>query len=135
VATATRRSRRGGRSTLAGAAGLCGPVALGLGYATAKAWRAGESPLAERIGHATVALAFAALLSVWNDHREFFARYPTAGGWAVAINSVLHFTVLLYVYPLKLLNEVVAQSLLGAGPAALADMGIGEIRSASRAPE
>jgi uncharacterized membrane protein len=74
------------------------------------------------------ALAFAALVSVWNGHREFFARYPIADGWTVAINSVLLFIVLLYVYPLKLLSEVVAESLLGTGPAALASMGVEQIR-------
>jgi CubicO group peptidase (beta-lactamase class C family) len=54
---------------LAGAAGLCGLLALGLGYATARAWRAGEGPLTERVGHAAVALAGVAFLwqmSYWN---------------------------------------------------------------------
>jgi hypothetical protein len=74
------------------------------------------------------ALAFAALISVWNNHREFFARYPIADGWTAAINSVLLFIVLLYVYPLKLLSEVVAESLLGAAPAAVASMGVAETR-------
>jgi CubicO group peptidase (beta-lactamase class C family) len=54
---------------LAGAAGLCGLLALGLGYATAKAWRTGEGPLAERVGHTAVALAGMAFfwqMSYWN---------------------------------------------------------------------
>jgi CubicO group peptidase (beta-lactamase class C family) len=54
---------------IAGAAGLCGLLALGLGFATLKAWRAGEGPLAERVGHTAVALAGIAFLwqmSYWN---------------------------------------------------------------------
>jgi CubicO group peptidase (beta-lactamase class C family) len=54
---------------IAGAAGLTGVLALGLGYATLKAWRAGEGPRAERIGHTAVALAGIAFLwqmSYWN---------------------------------------------------------------------
>jgi CubicO group peptidase (beta-lactamase class C family) len=54
---------------LAGAVGVCGVLALGLGYATVKAWRAGEGPLAERVGHSAVAVAGIALLwqmSYWN---------------------------------------------------------------------
>lgn len=74
------------------------------------------------------ALAFAALVSLWNNHREFFSRYPLADGWTVVLNSVLLFIVLLYVYPLKLLSEVVAESLPGAVPAVTASMGLAEIR-------
>jgi hypothetical protein len=55
--------------TRGGAAGLCGLLALGLGYTTAKAWRAGEGSLAERIGHTAVALAglaFVWQMAYWN---------------------------------------------------------------------
>jgi CubicO group peptidase (beta-lactamase class C family) len=54
---------------LAGAAGVCGLLALGLGDSTARAWRAGEGRLAERLGHTVVALAgvaFAAQMVYWN---------------------------------------------------------------------
>jgi uncharacterized membrane protein len=53
-------------------------------------------------------LAFAALISLWAGHRQFFARHPLGDSWTVFINSVLLFIILLYVYPLKLLAEVVA---------------------------
>jgi CubicO group peptidase (beta-lactamase class C family) len=54
---------------LAGASAASGLLALGLAYATAKAWRAGEGPLTERIGHTAVVLAglaFAWQMVYWN---------------------------------------------------------------------
>jgi uncharacterized membrane protein len=66
-------------------------------------------------GFPAFALGFAALLSLWHNHRHFFAQYPIGDGWTVVINGVLLFVVLLYVYPLKLLTEVVAQRFLGVG--------------------
>jgi uncharacterized membrane protein len=74
------------------------------------------------------ALAFAALVSLWWNHREFFAAYPVGDGPTVVLNSLLLLVVLLYVYPLKLLAEVVAERFLGAGTDVTAGMGEAEIR-------
>jgi len=46
----------------------------------------------------------------------------------VAINGLLLFVVLLYVYPLELLAEVVPESFLGIAPDVTVGMGTGEIR-------
>jgi hypothetical protein len=73
-------------------------------------------------------LAFAALVSVWWNHRQFFAAYPLGDGWTVVLNSVLLLVVLLYVYPLKLLAEVVSERFLGAATDVTAGMGESEIR-------
>jgi hypothetical protein len=64
-------------------------------------------------------LAFAALISLWTGHRRFFARHPLSDSWTVFLHSVLLFIVLIYVYPLKLLAEVVASRFFwasGGGP-------------------
>jgi uncharacterized membrane protein len=68
-------------------------------------------------GFPAFAVGFGAILSLWYAHRQFFARYPIGDAWTTAINGVLLFIVLLYVYPLKLMAEVVADRILGVGPA------------------
>jgi hypothetical protein len=79
-------------------------------------------------GFPAFALAFMALLSLWSNHRQFFDSYPVADGWVVGLNGVLLFTVLLYVYPLKLLAEVAAESFFGVPPHVTEAMGPAEIR-------
>jgi uncharacterized membrane protein len=74
------------------------------------------------------ALAFAALLSVWWNHRQLFAAYPLDDGWTVVLNGLLLLVVLLYAYPLKLLAEVVSERFLGASPEVTAGMGEDEVR-------
>lgn len=73
-------------------------------------------------------LAFTALISLWGGHRQFFARHPLGDGWTVLINSVLLFIVLLYVYPLKLLAEVVADRFLWTSTAEVEAMNAAEIQ-------
>lgn len=60
------------------------------------------------------ALSFAMLVYIWYEYSQFFTAYPLADGWTVMINSLLLFIVLIYVYPLRLLTEVVAERFLGA---------------------
>jgi uncharacterized membrane protein len=66
-------------------------------------------------GFPAFALAFAAIVSLWYSHRQFFCRYPLGDGWTVAVNGVLLFIVVLYVYPLKLMAQVFAERFLGVG--------------------
>ena len=73
-------------------------------------------------------LALAALMSLWVGHRQFFARHHLGDGWTVLINSVLLFVVLVYVYPLKLLAEVVANRFLWASTDEVETMNSAEIR-------
>lgn len=73
-------------------------------------------------------LAFAALISLWVGHRQFFAHHPLGDGWTVLINSVLLFIVLLYVYPLKLLAEVLANRFLWTSTDEVERMDAAEIR-------
>ena len=51
--------------------------------------------------------SFAALIWIWYLHREFFRRYGLGDGTMVALNALLLFVVLLYVYPLKFLATLV----------------------------
>jgi hypothetical protein len=78
-------------------------------------------------GFPAFALAFGAIVSLWNNHRSFFTRYPLGDTWTIAINSVLLFVVLLYVYPLKLFAEVVAGYLVGTRSEIWLSMGEAEI--------
>jgi uncharacterized membrane protein len=66
-------------------------------------------------GFPAFALAFAAIVSLWYSHRQFFCRYPLGDAWTVAVNGVLLFIVVLYVYPLKLMAQVFAERFLGVG--------------------
>lgn len=74
-----------------------------------------------------LAVAFAAIVSLWAIHRGFFARYPLGDTWSVALNAVLLFVVLLYVYPLKLLAEITATRVLALDATASAPMETGDV--------
>lgn len=73
-------------------------------------------------GFPALGIAFAAIVSLWAIHREFFARYPLGDGISMAINAVLLFIVLIYVYPLKLLAELAARQFLRVGTPTVTDM-------------
>ena len=77
-------------------------------------------------GFPAFALGFAAIVSLWYNHRSFFAHYPLRDGWTVLLNSLLLFIILLYVYPLKLLTQVMAERFLGAAPEITSTMGAAE---------
>lgn len=73
-------------------------------------------------GFPALGIAFAAIVSLWAIHREFFARYPLGDSITMAINAVLLFIVLIYVYPLKLLAELAASQFLRVGTSGVTDM-------------
>lgn len=77
-------------------------------------------------GFPAFALGFAAIISLWYNHREFFAHYPLDDNRTIVLNSVLLFIILLYVYPLKLLTQVMAERFLGAEPNIIVNMGTAE---------
>jgi uncharacterized membrane protein len=79
-------------------------------------------------GFPAFAIGFGMLVLVWYQHRRIFNLYPLTDVWTIAVNSVLLFIVLLYVYPLKLLTEVFAERFLGAERNVMADMGTDEVR-------
>jgi uncharacterized membrane protein len=59
------------------------------------------------------AICFYFFMVVWVEHYRFFRRFGTHDNGTIAINGVLLFVVLFYVYPLKFLFTVVAFGLLG----------------------
>ena len=73
-------------------------------------------------GFPALAIAFAAIVSLWAIHREFFARYPLGDGISMVVNAVLLFVVLIYVYPLKLLAELAVHKLFRVGTPTVGDM-------------
>lgn len=79
-------------------------------------------------GFPALAIAFAAIVSLWAIHREFFARYPLGDSITMGINAVLLFIVLIYVYPLKLLAELAAHKFLRVGAPTVAEMTPAQIR-------
>jgi uncharacterized membrane protein len=85
-----------------------------------------EALLESVAGFPAFALAFAAIISLWYEHRRFFTEYPLADDIAIVLNSLLLFVVLLYVYPLKLLSLVIAEHFLGAAPDVTVGMGEAE---------
>jgi uncharacterized membrane protein len=58
-------------------------------------------------GFPAFGICFSLLLLVWRTHVHFFRRYGLQTAWASALNAVLLFLVLFYVYPLKFLFTLV----------------------------
>jgi uncharacterized membrane protein len=53
------------------------------------------------------ALSFAALVTLWAIHRGLFRRYRLDDNYAIVVNALLLFTVLLFTYPLKFISAAV----------------------------
>lgn len=58
------------------------------------------------LGLLPFAICFAIFFSVWHAHYRFFRRYGVHDNATIWINSVLLFTVMIYVYPLKFLFTI-----------------------------
>lgn len=56
-------------------------------------------------GIPSFACCFALLVWIWYEHDKFFERYQVQDGWTTVLNSLLLFTVLLYIYPLKFMFD------------------------------
>jgi uncharacterized membrane protein len=61
-----------------------------------------------------ICLGFLAL--IWFEHSRYFRAYPLTDGVTVALNILLLFVLLLYVYPLKFLFTVLMDQLLWRAP-------------------
>ena len=64
-------------------------------------------------GFPAFALAFAALMAVWVRHYYFFRYYGLDDPVTIALNTLLLFVVLFYVYPLKFLCTIWLSPLTG----------------------
>ena len=56
-------------------------------------------------GFGSFACCFALLTWIWWEHAAFFQKYPLQDPVTVAVNGVLLFVVLFYVYPLKFMFD------------------------------
>ena len=90
-----------------------------------------EALMANLRGFLGFGLSFTVLVWIWSAHRGFFRRYPLDDGWIVALNGLLLFLVLFYVYPLKFLATALVERFLGISPYLEAG-GPGMIRSAEQ---
>jgi len=64
-------------------------------------------------GFLPFALMFAMICWIWYEHQQFFSRYNLQDPWAVALNCLLLFVVLFYVYPLKYMTVALVGPLVG----------------------
>jgi hypothetical protein len=67
-------------------------------------------------GFIPFAFSFLALVLIWTTHHAFFRRYRLADRGTMAINAVLLFVVLFYVYPLKFMTTSLHEDVLGGRP-------------------
>jgi uncharacterized membrane protein len=73
--------------------------------------------LAESLwGFVPFAMSFLALCLLWTTHRAFFKRYQIADRPTIALNSILLFVVLFYIYPLKFMTVALVTEVLSRKP-------------------
>jgi uncharacterized membrane protein len=61
-------------------------------------------------GFFSFAICFAMLVWVWYGHYRFFRRYGLQDAYTILLNTVLLFVILFYIYPLKFLFTLFANS-------------------------
>lgn len=64
-------------------------------------------------GAISIALCFALILLIWRTHHIFFRRFGLDDGWVTALNALLLFLVLIYIYPLKFMTDFVVNYFSG----------------------
>src|SRR5262245_45292580 len=67
-------------------------------------------------GFLAFGLSFLALALIWSSHHAYFRRYQLADRTTIALNSMLLFVVLFYVYPLKFMTVTLFDVVLGLHP-------------------
>lgn len=64
-------------------------------------------------GVLSIGLCFVLILLIWRTHHVFFRRYGLDDGWVTALNALLLFLVLIYIYPLKFMTDFVVNYFTG----------------------
>ena len=64
-------------------------------------------------GFVPFAICFFLFIDIWFEHHHFFRRYALQDATVVALNTVLLFVILFYVYPLKFVFTMFAEGLAG----------------------
>ena len=62
----------------------------------------------------SLAFCFTLLLIIWRMHHVFFRRYDLQDGVTMALNAVVLFLILVYIYPLKFMADFVVDFFTGA---------------------
>lgn len=62
------------------------------------------------------AICFFLFLDIWFEHHAYFKRYALQDWTTMALNSVLLFVILFYVYPLKYMFTIMIEGLRGHPP-------------------
>jgi uncharacterized membrane protein len=68
-------------------------------------------------GFIAFAICFGFIVWIWYEHYLFFRRFALEDGVTIALNALLLFVVLFYVYPLKFLFTGLVKAITGLGPA------------------
>lgn len=76
--------------------------------------------LANLAGFPAFAFSFAMLILIWSEHNRFFRMFGLEDPVTIALNSLLLFVVLFFVYPLKFLSLSFSSWALGLGPEIIA---------------
>ncbi|MBA3579540.1 MAG: DUF1211 domain-containing protein [Gemmatimonadaceae bacterium] len=71
--------------------------------------------VASLLGFVPFALSFAVLVTIWAAHNNLFRRYRLDDPTTIVVNSLMLFTVLFYVYPLKFLASGFVYTFFGYG--------------------
>src|ERR1041385_8114346 len=66
-------------------------------------------------GFLPFAICFFLLIDIWFEHHDFYKRYALHDRATMALNTLLLFVVLFYVYPLKFVFTLFAKQLRGEG--------------------
>ncbi|MEQ8432775.1 MAG: TMEM175 family protein [Oceanicaulis sp.] len=61
----------------------------------------------------SLAFCFALLVLIWRLHHVFFRRYDLQDGTTLALNAVMLFLILVYIYPLKFMSDFVVAFFTG----------------------
>lgn len=64
-------------------------------------------------GAVSIGMCFVLILLIWRTHHIFFRRYGLDDGWVTALNALLLFLVLIYIYPLKFITDFVVSYFTG----------------------
>lgn len=67
-------------------------------------------------GFVPFAICFALFIDIWFEHHDFFRRYAIFDRTVMALNTVLLFVLLFYVYPLKYMFTAAVSGMSGVDP-------------------
>ena len=67
-------------------------------------------------GFVPFAICFTLFIDIWFEHHHFFRRYAIFDWPTMALNTVLLFVILFYVYPLKYMFTILVNGVRGVDP-------------------